>query len=141
MNLSSLAVIFPTINNAGSIETHLLMASRFLQKGIVSAKANKAEIEDFIEQLKPLTCPDYNLIRLGPNSDGCYLVPDDLDGISACFSPGVNTVADFELDCAKKGMDVFLADLSVDSPPVNHERFHFTKKFIGSRIQLTSARS
>jgi len=104
----------------------------FKKRGIVTAKGNKAEIEDLIKQLKPLTCPDSNLIRVGPNSDGGYLVPDDLDGISACFSPGVNTEAGFELDCANRGMNVFLADLTVEKPPLKHERFHFTKKFIGS---------
>jgi hypothetical protein len=59
-------------------------------------------------------------------------VPDDLEGIVACFSPGVSTVAGFELDCARLGMDVFLADASVDFPPENHPRFHFLKKFIGA---------
>jgi hypothetical protein len=30
------------------------------------------------------------LVRLGGPKDGGYLVPDDLDGIAFCFSPGVS---------------------------------------------------
>ena len=36
------------------------------------------------------------LIRIGPGGDGTYLVPDDLEGIAACFSPGVDNFKDFE---------------------------------------------
>jgi hypothetical protein len=36
------------------------------------------------------------LIRIGGDRDGAYLVPDDLDGITACFSPGVNRIKFFE---------------------------------------------
>ena len=53
----------------------------------------------------------------GPDGDGGYLVPDDLEGIVACFSPGVSNVAGFEKDCALKGMKVFMADASVEARP------------------------
>lgn len=36
------------------------------------------------------------LIRIGGNRDGAYLLPDDLEGIEACFSPGVNNFKTFE---------------------------------------------
>ena len=90
-----------------------------------------AKVNALLARLHPVTCTK-KLVRLGPDGDGGYLVPDDLEGIVACFSPGVSTVAGFELDCARLGMDVFLADASVDFPPENHPRFHFLKKFIGA---------
>ncbi len=37
------------------------------------------------------------LIRIGAFSDGGYLVPSDLQGIKACFSPGVSQQSSFEL--------------------------------------------
>jgi len=73
-----------------------------------------------------------SLIRLGPEGDGGYLVPDDLEGILACFSPGVSMISGFEKDCAERGMTVFLADKSVDQPQEEHERFNFTRKFVGA---------
>lgn len=77
------------------------------------------------------TQTDRPLIRIGPQGDGGYLVPDDLEGIQACFSPGVSSISGFELECANRGMDVYLADASVESPEHEHPRFHFAKNFIG----------
>jgi hypothetical protein len=90
-----------------------------------------SRITNLLSQLYPISCSK-PLIRLGPKGDGGYLVPDDLDGISACLSPGVSKVSGFEKDCAELGMEVFMADASVDAPAEEHPRFHFVKKFIGS---------
>lgn len=92
---------------------------------------DKRELAQLIQRLWPVS-PGIELIRLGPDSDGGYLVPDDLEGIEACFSPGVCDVAGFEHDCVKRGMAAFLADGSVAGPPVSDPRIHFTKKFIGA---------
>lgn len=77
------------------------------------------------------------LIRIGPDGDGGYLVPDDLDGIAYAFSPGVSTESGFEASLAERGMDVFMADYSVDAPAVEHAKFHFTKLFVGSFTDAT----
>ena len=90
----------------------------------------KKEVQRLIRQLHPV-CTGHELIRLGPESDGGYLVPNDLKGIEACFSPGVSTVSGFEKDCADLGMNVYLADRAVERPAEAHERFHFTKKHVG----------
>lgn len=45
---------------------------------------------------------------------------------------GVNTVADFENDLADRKIRSFLADLSVDAPPVSRPEFTFDKKFLGA---------
>jgi FkbM family methyltransferase len=93
--------------------------------------SNKKDIIELIKKLRPIST-DKELIRLGSKGDGGYLVPNDLEGISACFSPGVDKTSDFELECAELGMEVYLADKSVDQPAINHSKFHFTKKFIGA---------
>jgi len=91
---------------------------------------DKNDIESLIINLYPVST-DKKLIRFGPNSDGGYLLPDDLQGIEACFSPGVSFVSGFEKECADRGIKVFLADKSVESPVDSHPLFHFTKKFVG----------
>jgi hypothetical protein len=58
------------------------------------------------------------------------LVPDDFEGITACFSPGVSSEVSFDAALAEQGVHVYMADASVDGPPINHERFHFAKKFL-----------
>ena len=89
----------------------------------------KDDVLSFINKLRPFKT-DKKLIRLGPNGDGGYLIPDDLDGIEACFSPGVGDLSEFENECAKRGMKVFLADNSVNSPAIENSNFHFIKKHI-----------
>ena len=75
--------------------------------------------------------PGMELIRFGTRGDGGYLVPDDMDGVAACFSPGVGDQSSFELDCADAGMRVFMADNSVSAPFVAHDNFYFVGKNIG----------
>ena len=96
-----------------------------------ATKTDPGQIKSLLKALAPRTT-DKPLIRFGPTDDGGYLVLDDLDDISCCFSPGVSTVSGFEVDCAARNMDVFMADASVDGPPDSHPRFHFLKNFIGA---------
>lgn len=91
---------------------------------------DRRDLQSLLKKLYPLST-NKELIRLGPKGDGGYLVPNDLVGIQACFSPGVSFESGFEKDCADLGMKVFLADKSVDGPTVKNELFHFTKKFVG----------
>ena len=55
------------------------------------AAAPTAEIVEVFQLLKPKASKT-PLIRIGGDGDGSYLVPDDLEGITACFSPGVNRI-------------------------------------------------
>ena len=45
------------------------------------------ELRNFIKKLSPVAV-GHDLIRIGRDGDGGYLVPDDLEGISVCFSAG-----------------------------------------------------
>jgi hypothetical protein len=92
--------------------------------------SNRADRDELLHALRPVRT-QFPLIRLGPLGDGGYLVPDDLDGITACFSPGVGVISSFEEDCARRGMRVFLADGSVTAPAVDNTSFEFIAKHIG----------
>jgi hypothetical protein len=78
---------------------------------------------------------DIELIRLGGAEDGGYLVPDDLEGITACFSPGVADKADFEEEMLTRDIVCFLADASVEAPPISDDRITFDPLFIGPRTK------
>ena len=100
--------------------------------GMIPVRAvQHQEMLALLKALRPVAT-EHQLIRVGAKRDGGYLVPNDLDGISACFSPGVSTCSDFEKDCADRGMNVFLADRSVEGPATSHPRFHFIKKYLGA---------
>lgn len=98
----------------------------------VVGSTSKERVSSLIERLCPSQI-NKDLIRLGPNGDGGYLIPDDLDGVKACFSPGVDKISDFEQDCLNLGMKVYMADKSVDKPNLNvvPDRYDFIKKHIG----------
>ena len=100
---------------------------------IFPSKTTKAaDLRSLVHSMR-VTPIDNELIRVGPKADGGYLVPDCISDIKYCFSPGVAESSDFELSLANRNMEIFLADRSVDAPPITHPNFHFQKKFIASR--------
>ena len=74
---------------------------------------------------------DHPLVRVGGSGDGAYLIPDDLEGIAALFSPGVAAVSLFESEMAARGLRCFMADASVSGPAETNPAFTFEKKFLG----------
>lgn len=74
------------------------------------------------------------LIRFGGEGDGGYLVPDDLDGLVACFSPGVDVTATFEAAMIARGIPCFLADASVAEAPLDDPLIDFEPSFLGAYI-------
>lgn len=92
------------------------------------------QILEAISLLRPVGT-QHDLIRLGSEGDGGYLVPDDLEGITACFSPGVFDNASFELDMATRyQVPCHMADYSVDRAPLENDLFDFEKKFVGTTV-------
>ena len=98
--------------------------------GLLIPPQNSFRLLRLIEKLRPIAT-EHQLIRVGPDADGGYLVPDDLFGISASYSPGVSDAIGFDLDCAQRGMKVFMADASVNGLPSENPSLAFTKKFLG----------
>lgn len=87
-------------------------------------------VRDLIERLAPIKTVR-ELIRVGPRNDGGYLVPDDLEGIQYCFSPGVGPSSSFEKALEAFGIHSFLADASVEGPATELKNFTFDKLFLG----------
>ena len=85
--------------------------------GRVSVEATPAsEVSRTVDLLRPWSTP-IPLIRLGAPGDGGYLVPDDLEGITACFSPGVDSSWSFESALLERyGIPSYLCD-RFDTPP------------------------
>jgi hypothetical protein len=98
----------------------------------VPQSTDRRALIDLISDLKPISDNRLNMVRFGPNGDGGYLLPDDIEGITACYSPGVSYKSGFEAECANRGMQVFMADKSVDHPGEQHDSFHFKHRFLGS---------
>jgi hypothetical protein len=115
------------------VKSHIIKSLRFLlrKRDYLLVKAvDSARLQGFMSRLRPVRT-DHDLIRLGSADDGGYLIPDDLENIEHCFSPGVAQIAEFELALTKRGIKCFLADYSVDQPPVQTELIEFEKKHLG----------
>ena len=77
------------------------------------------------------------LRRVGSSNDGGYLVPDTLNEIQYCFSPGVADNASFEDELRRDyNIKCFLADGSVSEAPIQHKDLTFIQKFIGDPKKL-----
>jgi hypothetical protein len=109
------------------INQYMLTGSLRLSKG-----STREQISHFLATVRPVRT-EHPLIRIGGAADGGYLVPDDLEGVSVCFSPGVAATCDFEEACARRGIRSFMADYSVDGPPTRSPLFHFEKKYLGAQ--------
>lgn len=105
-----------------------------LGHGIIMEKAaDLSEVKSFINRFRN-NYVSLNLTRIGDDGDGAYLMPNILEDVSHCFSPGVSDIANFEAELSKTyGIKSFMADASVSQPPFFDENFDFIKKFIGSR--------
>lgn len=72
------------------------------------------DVLEALRLMRPRARP-FDLVRVGGEYDGAYLVPDDLEGVVACFSPGVNNLKSFEDELAVRfGMRSHLCDFSSD---------------------------
>lgn len=87
------------------------------------------QLKELVKALRPVKTK-FDLIRIGGANDGGYLIPNDLEGISSCFSPGVDVTASFEIDLCKRGIGSHLADASVDGAPKGFTPRSFTKKYL-----------
>jgi hypothetical protein len=124
----------------GSGENPLMRALRQLVQRLalsagysIERATDEADIRTLMAALRP-SSTHLPLIRLGGARDGGYLVPDDLEGIEACFSPGVglmDVTTTFEEACAARGMKIFLADRPVRRSSESRFECHVTEKLIG----------
>jgi len=85
----------------------------FLHFNIYITKKYKNEIYFFFKKIEIIDS-GHELIRIGPNFDGGYLVPNILDQIEFCFSPGVGNCSSFENNLSNYNIKSFLADNTVD---------------------------
>lgn len=106
------------------------LRSFFLKAGIniYQVKSDhKKKIDKFLKSIKIIDS-GYNLIRIGSSGDGGYLIPDIINEIDYCFSPGVGKLCSFEDHLKKLGIKSYLLDGTVDFDGPHD----FTKKNLSS---------
>lgn len=103
-----------------------------LRQGIYATQMTPVQrLDALAAALRPVRTR-FELARYGSDADGGYLLPEDLQGIAACFSPGVDVNASFEADLQRRaGIGSHLADYSVKRPPAGLTPRSFLKKYLG----------
>jgi hypothetical protein len=84
----------------------------FINRNLSLKRFNTDEIKKFLNKIKIIDS-GHKLIRIGANTDGGYLVPDILNEVEYCFSPGVANSVTFEDHLLKYNIKSFLADGTV----------------------------
>jgi len=70
-------------------------------------------------------------LTFGGNWPGCYTIPEDLDGIRACISPGVGDTVSFELDLfAQTKIPSILVDSTVSPPSEIPDSFVYLPRLV-----------
>jgi hypothetical protein len=110
----------------------LTALNSFLQrKGFsLTHVTNKQRFCEFIRLLAPIEIEKHKL-SLGGEWPGCYTIPDDLEGIRSCISPGVGDTVAFELDLFEKyKIPSILIDSTVICPPNLPKSFIYLSKLV-----------
>lgn len=91
----------------------------------------------FFKTLNPIN-NGHELFRIGSNSDGGYLSPNDLRGIQWCISPGVADNWNFEeMLWNNFKIPSYMLDYSVDLPKDLNFNHEFEKNISGQLIVVT----
>lgn len=86
-----------------------------------------SKVHDFIKMIKAYDL-GYELIRVGGKNDGGYLIPNVLEKIDVCFSPGVGNSIEFEKELLKFKKNSYLLDGTIDEIPNLPIGINFLKK-------------
>jgi hypothetical protein len=68
-----------------------------------------------------------NRILIGEKSNGCYVLLDDFENITTAYSFGISNAIQFDDDLAKRGIDVYMYDHTINSLPYSNSKFHWKK--------------
>ena len=103
----------------------------FFHNSYLLVKKNKEDTLKLIQKLK-FNHLGHELIRVGSTDDGGYLVPNILESIDYCFSPGVGKTSDFERELKKIGISSFLIDGTIkNNLPFKKYEFDFEPLNLG----------
>ena len=72
-----------------------------------------------------------NRILLGGKTDGSYVFLDDFDKIKIAYSFGISREIQCDNELAKKGIDVYMYDHTINGLPYNNPKFHWSKIGLG----------
>ena len=102
----------------------------------VEKKTNKKDVSKVLKKLLPYQI-EHDLIRLGEDNDGGYLIPNDLKNIAKNYSAGVGKLSKFEIDLKEK----FLIDSNMlDFNDIDKNILPSGSKFLKKKIGIGTSK-
>lgn len=93
--------------------------------------SSRNEIMEFFSLFRPYE-NGVALIRVGGEKDGGYLMPDDMSGITECFSPGVGSTWEFETELVNRfNISSWMIDDTITPPLTLNSLLHFQSLRLG----------
>ena len=84
--------------------------------------------EEIHELLHLAKIDGVELVRIGKDNDGGYIMPDDFSSDDKiAYSFGISNDVSWDKGMASRGYDVFMYDHTIDGLPEENPRFHWTK--------------
>ena len=98
----------------------------------MSACVSSTQLNNVLERLTP-TWGVTNMVRLGSDGDGGYVLSSDISAGTVCVSGGVDVNVDFEVDLWEKfGVVCHCYDASVSGLPIQSSGLSFHSLFMGA---------
>lgn len=100
-----------------------------------SQMVSEVELKSYWRLVQPHS-NGHELVRIGGSTDGGYLLPNDLEGIKYCFSPGAGAIWTFEETLGTKyAIESFVCDGTIEIFP----SFSSLKSFIPKNVGLAES--
>ena len=102
----------------------------------IEKKTSKSEISYILKNLLPYKT-EFDLIRMGENNDGGYLIPNDLSGVKKNYSAGIGTLTKFEKDLEEK---FSIISNMLDFNEIDQKILPKRSKFLRRKIDIISSK-
>jgi hypothetical protein len=66
-------------------------------------------------------------MRIGKPNDGGYIMLDNLSKTQIAYSFGINNDVSWDMDMAKRGIEVYMYDHTIEYLPEENDKFHFSR--------------
>lgn len=112
-------MVFTPTNSTRNVDLSLNYFNAEIQKNV----------QCFHELLLIKKVNKYNLIRIGNDNDGGYVMIDDLHG-GVAYSIGIGDDVSWDFAMSKYGYEVYMYDHTIEDIPKRNKLFHFKKQGI-----------
>ena len=94
---------------------------------------------DFLALLAPYRIDGIDLIRVGRESDGGYVMLDDFAGIAGALSCGIADETSWDMAMAERGLPVVQVDDSIEGPRDSHPLWTFHRRRVSATASEPNA--